>query len=97
MPEEDYWYLCFNCGFITEFEKWEMLKWDEEHLNLIPSPEGEDDPICRCPVCKWDHIDDDSNPGIMDGTHGSLCVERERAKDGWQDLWAETAEEVFGL
>lgn len=93
----DYHYLCYNCGFITPFEKWTHWDWDEEGNNLIPTPSGQEAFYDRCPVCQWDHWDDDGDPGIMDGTLAAMTVERERELENWGDRWKEVEQEVFGL
>lgn len=92
-----YCYLCFNCGFITPALKWYLWHWDEEGNNEIEAEPGYQDPTCRCPVCSFDHRDDDSGPGIMDGQRTTLMVERERAQGEWGDLWKEVEQETFGL
>jgi hypothetical protein len=94
---DNYFYLCFNCGFITPYTRWEQWNWDEEGDNLIPAPEGEEAFYERCPVCLWDHWDDDSNPGIMDGKREELENERKNAIEDWGDRWKEVESEVFGL
>jgi hypothetical protein len=95
---DDYWYLCFNCGFITPYERWTFWIWSIGGPVLIEhDPDTELEAVACCPVCLYYHEEDDDSPGIMDGTHGVLTVERERIKDGWVDRWQEVSEEVFGL
>jgi hypothetical protein len=89
-------YLCFNCGFITPVEKWTYWIWDDKGNEKIAVPEGWHI-FARCPVCQWDHTDDDSNPGYLDGLISVLCVERQEALEDWGDRWKEVEEEVFGL
>lgn len=95
MPE-DYHYLCFNCGFITPYAKWYFWHWDDEGNAEVEAEVGYMDPTCRCPVCLFDHRDDDSGPGFLDGKHASLMVERERAQEEWSDLWKEVEQEILG-
>lgn len=94
---DDYHYLCFNCGFITPYDRWEGWNWDDKGENRVPVPEGEEAMYQRCPVCHWDHWDDDSNPGIQDGTVPELEKEREEVIRDWGDRWKEVEQEVFGL
>jgi DNA-directed RNA polymerase subunit RPC12/RpoP len=92
MTARDYSYLCGNCGKITLAGSWEALVRDDEGEYLIPAPDGWMDPVIRCPACSFDHTDDDSGPGVWDGTR--LEVHRIRRdllaeKDGvWADAWA---------
>lgn len=95
MPDE--YYLCFNCGFITEAHKWKMVVWDEVSGSLIEAPPGYEDPISQCPVCEWDHIDDPGNPGFMNGPASVLTVERQKALADWGERWQDTEKAVFGL
>jgi hypothetical protein len=85
----DYFYLCCNCGTITPFVEWQLLQRDDEG-KLVPSQEGDCDPICKCPSCGWEHTDDDANPGIYDGARAELEVEHARlaADPVFADLWA---------
>lgn len=94
---EDYCYLCCNCGFITPYELWTFWKWEDEgdEQKMVPAGKGDMDPICRCPVCKWDHTDDDSNPGIIDGTYDDCVKERPRQAEMFEDLWDDTLEEIL--
>ena len=95
--ERDYHYLCFNCGFITHFEKWTLMKadLDSEELRLIPVEPGDEDPICICPVCQWHHTDDDSNPGIFDGTYEACEDYRAECWSMYHELWNDVCNEVF--
>lgn len=84
---DDYNYLCFACGNISAFSHWTLLQRDIETGLLRLSRWGESDPICVCPVCEWQHTDDDGNPGILDGPETTLAAEREKQKSIWADLW----------
>lgn len=91
----DYWYLCFECGSMTVVRAWSFWKRDiDGDGDLIPAEDGDMDPICRCPTCGWDHVDDDSNPGIADGTRADVEAERKRALADWGDHWDEHWAEV---
>lgn len=94
---DDYHYLCYNCGFITPFEKWFLWHWDDEGNVEVPAEPGYQDPIERCPVCRCDHTDGNYSPGIMGGTLMTLTVERQREQEEWGECWAEVEKEVFGL
>lgn len=89
-------HLCFNCGFITEESKWFYWHWDDEGNNEVPAEVGYMDPTARCPVCGFDHRDDDSGPGYLDGVRTTLMVEREREQEEWGDLWKEVEQEILG-
>jgi hypothetical protein len=82
--QTDYYYLCCNCGVITPYADWTAWFRDPEYdgpeveAPLTPAPMGWQDPIMRCPSCSWDHVDDDSGPGIYDGTKAAMLAERTR-------------------
>jgi hypothetical protein len=76
-PERDYQYLCCACGAIRPHSTWTFWKREpEEGDTWIPSERGDTDPMCRCPECGWEHVDDDSSPGLYDGTLEEMIVER---------------------
>lgn len=91
---DDYCYLCFNCGSITPVCEWAMFHYTEDGKRRAPG-KGETDPVCECPVCLWEHIDDDGNPGIIDGTREQCEAEREGALEQWGEGWAEVMVTVF--
>jgi hypothetical protein len=92
MTARDYSYLCGECGKITAVVEWDALVWDDDHEHLLPAQAGQMDPLLQCPACCYIHTDDDSGPGVWDGTR--LEVHRIRRdllaeKDGpWADAWA---------
>lgn len=92
---DDYCYLCCNCGFITPFAKWTLLKYDENE-NLVPVEDGDMDPHCVCPVCSHMHIDDDSNPGMRDGTRTECEEARKEEAKIFQDHWSDVELEIIG-
>lgn len=98
MMDPEYCYLCFNCGGIAPYTDWTFWQYDEDYLFLVPAPLDGSDPICRCPYCEWNHIDDPGNPGIQDGTREELYVEREKAAvDSFYPYaadWSDVMEEV---
>lgn len=83
--------LCFNCGVITPEKDWSYLKYidseDGNDLVLVPSEEGDYDPIMKCPNCQWLHQDTDDNPGIMEGTEIEMRRERRNNLSDYADLW----------
>lgn len=87
----DYAYLCCNCGAINRYTDWTFLKHDHETGALVPVEPGDTDPVCVCPGCGFAHEDDDSGPGVYDGTIDEMTAERERlaADPVFADLWAE--------
>lgn len=93
----DYFYLCFNCGWISPFETWKLMKHDpdDENHGLIPVEDGDMDPVCICPICKWEHVDDDSNPGIQDGTLLECAIARALALEDWSEHWMATMVERY--
>ena len=100
LDSSDYWYLCWNCGFVTPFSKWRLMKWDIEAEEadaplMIPVEDGDSDPICVCPVCEWEHEDNDSGPGILDGTYQEMVSERQKSEGKWIEHWQLVWEEVF--
>ncbi len=88
-----YAYLCCNCGVITPQREWTYWQrpdtddWKEDEWR--PSRPDEGDPMMRCPSCQWEHVDDDSNPGVYDGSLAELAYERERllADPVFAELW----------
>lgn len=89
--------LCFNCGFISKEDQWTYWINDDEGNSRIPAPEGFMDPALRCPVCAWFHTDDDSNPGIFPGPYYACIVERQNAEEDWNEIWSDTAADLFSL
>jgi len=84
--KDDYWYLCCACGSITAFEQWTFWRRpdtvEEEDLHgedaWLPNEEGRTDPMCRCPVCGWEHMDtDDGVSGMYDGTLVEMIAQRQ--------------------
>lgn len=99
--DDDYCYLCCNCGFITPFAKWTLWTWEEEWdesegQKMIPAPKGMEDPICRCPVCQWNHLDDPGNPGMRDGTRAECEEARIEEAQAFEDHWNDVAQEIVG-
>jgi hypothetical protein len=93
---DDYFYLCWNCGSITPFAQWQMLCYSEEFDRLVLAPPGYEDPVLRCPTCRWDHTDDDANPGISDGRSViALEDERKAAMAEWGEHWCLTLETLI--
>lgn len=101
-PEaSDYWYLCCECGKVTIGESWLAFNYNEAHEDettpyeprLIPA---ESDPsVFRCPACGHDHEDNDSGPGVFDGTRENVIAERTRLiNDGWEFTPAVEPEEA---
>jgi len=68
--------LCGNCGAITKDEDWELLQPLEEG-GYRPHNPDDSDAYMRCPICQYTHNDDDADPGVWDGTEGSLWVQRD--------------------
>jgi DNA-directed RNA polymerase subunit RPC12/RpoP len=89
----DYVYLCGNCGKITAADTWEALVWDDDHEQLVPAPDGAMDPTLRCPACSFDHTDDDSSPGVWDGTEWQVRRYRRdllaEPDSVWGDAWSD--------
>lgn len=95
---DNYYYLCMACGEISPHDKWTQLRYDESGEPVAAIP-GESDPIERCPICRWDHVDDSGNPGIYDGERDHLVAERRLQeadyKDGWLDRRRHTTDLAF--
>jgi hypothetical protein len=72
----DYFYLCGNCGEITEAKRWGMFHYTEGGYRRPPEP-NESDPVLECPVCFYEFTDDDSGPPMYDGHSREEC-ERQR-------------------
>jgi hypothetical protein len=91
--EPSYCYLCFNCGSVTPFAKWGVFHYTEDGRRRKPE-RNETDPVLECPVCLWEHIDDDGNPGILDGPQRDCELEREAALTDCGEHWDEVMAEV---
>lgn len=83
--DADYSYLCGNCGKVSRHSEWEALSWNPEGEGYVPHPEGQEDPLLRCPRCGFVHTDDDGNPGIWDGL--PLELARIRREDDYFKDW----------
>lgn len=88
-----YCYLCCACGVISPADEYIPLKYERDcDGDLVPAESGYGDPTLRCPACDHDHVDDDSNPGVEDGTRRELERIRERkylpGDGGWAERWA---------
>lgn len=90
LADHDYTYLCCACGEITPEEHWSYWARDDEG-KLVPNPPGEEPAVSTCPACRWEHVDDDSNPGIYDGTLAENEKQRAElsADPVWADFWKE--------
>lgn len=91
--------LCFACGVVSLESEWQMFVSDQDADEFVPftlsvedaEARGLDtsDPMMRCPVCGWLHVDDDGNPGMFFGSPSECRDERavHAASDGpaWQD------------
>lgn len=95
--------LCFNCGVISPDSSWTYLAYDPENDQMIDvhfAPDGMDtsDPHMICPHCKWEHTDDDGNPGIYPGPRAEVELHREREladpECNYAQWWAETNKEL---
>lgn len=62
--------LCGECYQISPIESWEGYNWDDEHEHIIPS--GNDPTFWKCPSCGYAHIDDDSDPGVYEGSYEQM-------------------------
>lgn len=89
----DYWSLCLACGVASQEDEWTYWQREdtEDGLDLRwrPSLDGEGDPMMRCPSCGWEHVDDDSGPGIFDGTRFEVATYRREQEHDYADMWAE--------
>lgn len=72
----DYFYLCGNCGEITDADSWGMFHYTEDGDRRPPEPD-ETDPVLECPVCWYEFTDDDSGPPMYDGTRASCAQQRQ--------------------
>ena len=97
-PERDYFYLCGNCGGIAPDDQFDALKYDDEGYGLIPAERHDQDPILRCPHCRFEHADDDSSPGLWDGSREAVTAERNKLQSDpiYTDLWEEAAKDGSG-
>ena len=89
----DYWLLCLACGSVANESEWTYWQRDEEG-NWRPPLPCEYDPMMRCPACGWEHVDDDSNPGIMDGTREQVDAYRAEEEPEYAEWWADRLAEV---
>lgn len=84
-------YLCCNCGGVAPAVEFEAFVRDDEGEHWIPAPDGSSDPMLRCPLCKHEHVDDDSNPGLYDGTRTQMLRQRAEIEPEYAEWWAEAA------
>lgn len=75
-PIDDRFTLCGNCGTILHDDAFEYLKHEEDGDHLVPVEPGDMDPIVHCPVCRFEHSDDDSGPGMWGGSFVTMNTER---------------------
>lgn len=93
---EDYQYLCAACGGISPADTWPALDRGEEG-ELVAAAPGSEAAIMLCPLCKHEHVDDDSNPGIYDGTMAEVRAERARLVAEETFEWARRCEAEFAF
>lgn len=92
--------LCGACGVTTSADLWTAWDYGEMAGELIAAPEGEAGAFYTCPACRFEHQDDDSDPGVWSGTLAEMEAERARLViDGgwpqwWAERWAEVAREI---
>jgi hypothetical protein len=58
--------LCGNCYQISPYNEWKGFNWDDEYEHIVPS--NDDPTFSACPKCNYHHIDDDSDPGVWEGS-----------------------------
>lgn len=87
--------LCVNCGTITLERSWTYWQGEDDAdgngTHWRPSEHGEGDPMCKCPECGWEHVDDDSGPGLYLGSLQAMHAEREALRDDLEDDWLSVA------
>lgn len=93
MPAEERHYLCFACGHIGPADHFKPFVVADLNEGLeggwAPAPPGSSDPMLLCPLCKWQHQDDDSNPGLADGTYVECFNELCRVVNDYREAWDE--------
>jgi hypothetical protein len=82
--------LCGNCGNVSPYADFRGMQFDDETGDLVLS-DSDDPSAVQCPICKYEHTDDDSGPGLWEGTAMEMMrTRRELAADPvWADLWLE--------
>lgn len=93
--QDEHFELCGNCGGIANAGLWQGLNRDEETDQLV-GYDGPNEPhFWRCPLCGFDHTDDDGDPGVWAGAVADMLHQRRRllAEDDfdWKTLWEEAA------
>ncbi len=71
----DHFSLCGECGTISHVDAFEYLTRDLDTDRLRPTRLGEQDPVIRCPICRYDHRDDDTGC-LWSGTFAQMNQER---------------------
>lgn len=90
-------YLCGACGEVSYAEQWPAFKYDDEGEHMLPAEAADSDPIIRCPVCKTDHKDEDTDTGVWSGTRKEMYAERDTQladpimAGHWIDFWKDRA------
>lgn len=77
--------VCFNCRAISPESEWTYWQRDDEDGWRRSEP-GESDAMCKCPKCRWEHVDDDSGPGMDTGTFAEMQAERALVITRYPDL-----------
>lgn len=91
----EYFYLCGNCGGIADTSLWQGLDYDEELDRKVPHVGINEAGFYRCPLCSYDHTDDDSGPGTYAGTLIGMVEQRKELLGDddfdWKTRWEEAA------
>lgn len=72
LPRHSY-SLCGVCYQISDSSEWNGYNWDDEHEHII-KVDG-DPTFFECPQCHYHHIDDDSDPGVWEGSFDQMLFE----------------------
>lgn len=79
--------LCGECGCITfarDWTAWNVNQESNDPHDRVPAPDGDEGSFYRCPACGFDHQDDDSDPGIWEGTLDEMKRERAANTDAYE-------------
>jgi hypothetical protein len=93
------YHLCCVCGTVSAERDWTYWQRNPDEATegetpWVPSQPGEEDPMCVCPACKWEHRDTDDGSGFYEGTLAEMEAQREADLPEYGEWWEEALREA---